>query len=181
MMDFAIWIENLGLFADLRGSAYEYPILLALHLVGLAFFGGLIFITDMRLLGVLFRGHSIASVVNALRWPKRIGFLWVGGCGFLLAMSKAEGYFLNTAFQIKMSLLALVVVHALIFRPTVYNNPEQLDQAPEIPGRAKIAGALSLILWLGILSAGRAIGYLNAPNGLHYTKLLHTILTLGRG
>ncbi len=181
MMDFAIWIENLGLFSDIRGSAYEYPILLALHLVGIAFAGGLILITDLRLLGWAFGGHSVASVVNALRWPKRLGFVWVGGCGFLLAMSKAEGYFLNGAFQIKMTLLFLVVVHALVFRPTVYNKPEELDKAPELPGRAKLAATLSLLLWIGILSAGRAIGYLNAPNGLHYTQLLHTILTLGRG
>ena len=84
IMQFAIWIENLPLFAYIRGSGYEYPIILSLHLVGMAFFGGLILITDLRLLGWILRDQSIASVVNALRWPKRIGFLWVATCGFLL-------------------------------------------------------------------------------------------------
>lgn len=178
MMDFAIWIENLGLFSDIRGSGYEYPILLSLHLVGLAFFGGLILITDLRLLGWILRDQPIASVVNALRWPKRIGFLWVATCGFLLGMSKAEGYFLNTFFQLKMTFLFLVFVHAMIFRPLVYNHPEELDKSPQIPGRAKLAAALSLILWLGILSFGRGIGYLNSPSGLHYSQLLRHFLGL---
>ena len=172
IMQFAIWIENLGLFAYIRGSGYEYPIILSLHLVGLAFFGGLILITDLRLLGWILRDQPIASVVNGLRWPKRIGFLWVATCGFLLAMSKAEGYFLNTFFQLKMAFLFLVLVHAMIFRPLVYNHPEELDKTPAIPGRAKLAGALSLVLWLGILSFGRGIGYLNSPSGLHYSRLV---------
>jgi hypothetical protein len=166
-MQFAIWIENTEFFAYIRGSGYEFPVLLSLHLVGLAFFAGL-------------KGHSIATVVNATRWPKRIGFVWVAGCGFILGMSKAEGYFLNTFFQIKMMLFACVLIHALVFRPTVYNHPEELDKAPAIPGRAKLAAGLSLFLWLAILTMGRSIGYMGSPSGLHYSQLLKTILTLGR-
>jgi len=181
MMTFAIWIENTPFFAYVRGSGYEFPTLLALHLVGLAFFGGMILLTDLRLLGWGLRGTTIAGVVNTLRWPKRIGFVWVATCGFILGMSKAEGYFLNTFFQIKMILFVLVLVHALVFRPIVYNHPEELDKTPEIPGRAKLAGALSLFLWLSILTMGRSIVYMNSPAGLHYTELLKSILNLGKG
>ena len=92
-------------------------------------------------------------------------------------MSKAEGYFLNGFFQLKMTFLFLVFVHAMIFRPLVYNHPEELDKTPQIPGRAKRA-ALSLVLWLGILSWGRGIGYLNSPSGLHYSQTLKHILGL---
>jgi hypothetical protein len=106
--------------------------------------------------------------------------VWVAGCGFILGMSKAEGYFLNTFFQIKMMLFACVLIHALVFRPTVYNHPEELDKAPAIPGRAKLAAGLSLFLWLAILTMGRSIGYMGSPSGLHYSQLLKTILTLGR-
>ena len=179
MMTFAQWIENTEFFAYIRGSGYEYPILLALHLVGLAFFAGMILVTDLRLLGWGLRGTSIAGVVNTLRWPKRIGFVWVAGCGVTMALSKAEGYFLNTFFQIKMGLFFLVFVHAMVFRPLVYNRPEELDRLPEIPGRAKLAASLSLLLWISILSAGRAIGYMNSPSGLHYSELLKSILTFG--
>jgi hypothetical protein len=181
IMSFARWIENLTFFSDVRSAGYEYPVLLALHLTGMALFGGMILLTDLRLLGWALRDYSIASIVNRLRVPKRIGFLWVGICGLILASSKAEGYVLNWAFQIKMSLLALVAVHALAFRGSVYNHPEELDGEPQPPARAKLAAGLSLILWLGIIAAGRTIGYIQSPPGLHYTRLLKTLLSYGKG
>jgi hypothetical protein len=62
-----------------------------------------------------------------------------------------------------MSLLALIGIHALFFRPHVYNHPEELDSLPVIPRRAKAAGALSLVLWTGMVCAGRMIGYYEPP------------------
>ena len=62
-----------------------------------------------------------------------------------------------------MSLLFLVFIHALIFRPRVYNNPQELDASPLIPTRAKVAGTLSLILWTSVVCAGRLIGYYEPP------------------
>jgi hypothetical protein len=61
----------------------------------------------------------------------------------------------------------LVGVHALIFRPIVYNRAAELDLAPQIPARAKLAAALSLLLWTGIMIMGRGIGYIDVPFGLH--------------
>jgi hypothetical protein len=55
-------------------------------------------------------------------------------------------------------------VHALIFRPTVYNHPEDLYAAAVIPARAKVAGTLSLVLWTGVLCNGRLIGYYEPKN-----------------
>ena len=77
--------------------------------------------------------------------------------------SKAGEYYPNPYFWVKMLFLALVGIHALIFRPLVYNHPEQLDASPVIPARAKAAGALSLILWTTVLCNGRLIGYYEPP------------------
>jgi len=48
------------------------------------------------------------------------------------------------------SLLVLVGVHAMVFKPTVYDHPEELDKSPVLPTRAKAAAVLSLILWVSI-------------------------------
>ena len=64
-----------------------------------------------------------------------------------------------------MSLLVFVGVHAAIFRPRVYNNTAEIDRAPLLPGRAKLAGGLSLLIWLGVLTMGRLIGYYEPKSG----------------
>jgi len=83
--------------------------------------------------------------------------------GIMLGGSKAVDYYPNPYFWAKMTFLALVGVHALIFRPSVYNHPEALDASPVIPTRAKVAGALSLVLWTAVLCNGRLIGYYEPP------------------
>jgi hypothetical protein len=127
----------------------------------------MIVLTDLRLLGWALRGRSIADVVNQTRRLKRIGFVCAVTFGFLLFGSKAEEYYYNAFFRAKVTLLILVGVHALIFRPSVYNRAPELDQALHIPARAKLAAALSLALWTGIMIMGRGIGYIEVPFGLH--------------
>ena len=64
---------------------------------------------------------------------------------------------------IALALLALVGVHAWVFRKSVYGNTAQLDALPTIPRVAKVAACISLVLWVGIISAGRWIAYFEPP------------------
>ena len=173
MTSFAIWYQNTPLCAAVRNSSYAYPIILTLHVTFISLFGAMILATDLRLLGWGFRKHTVSDIVDQLRWPKRIGFLLVATCGLLVLGTKAEEYFLNPFFRLKVALLALVAVHALIFRGSVYNKAAEFDALPELPPRAKLAGALSLLLWVSIACAGRSIGYIYPPPGSHhFTSML---------
>lgn len=162
LLSLAIWVQNLEFFAYLRSSGYAFPAILALHLSAISLFGAMIVATDLRLLGWAFRGSSIAAVVDQLRIPKRIGFLLAATCGFLLFCSKAEDYYFNVFFRIKVSLFILVAVHALVFRRSIYSQVAKLDGPSGAPLRAKLAAILSLLLWISILCAGRSIGYVQA-------------------
>ena len=154
LLSLAIWVQNLEFFSYLRGSSYTFPTILALHLCAISLFGAMIVATDLRLLGWAFRRSSIAAVVNQLRIPKRIGFLLAATCGFLLFCSKAEDYYYNIFFRIKLSLFFLVAVHALVFRASVYNQPAELDGPSGAPLRAKVAAGLSLCLWSRFFAPG---------------------------
>jgi hypothetical protein len=167
LLSAAIWLQATDLFTYIRLASYTYAAILSLHLVAISLFGGMIVLTDLRLLGWAMRGRPIADVVDQLRWPKRIGFVLAVTCGFLLFGSKAEEYYYNAFFRTKVTLFVLVGVHALIFRPTVYNRAGELDRALTMPARAKLAAGLSLMLWMGIMIAGRGIGYIEVPFGLH--------------
>ncbi len=160
---FTQWVQSTWLFTALRYSWYVYPVVMSTHLLGIALFGGLILMTNLRLLGWAMRKHSVTDVVNQLRVPKRIGFIVVATCGILMLGSKAEEYYYNVFFRIKLVLLALMFIHGWVFRRSVYYNTEEIDRSPEIPGRAKLAAYLSLAVWACIACAGRGIGYIDAP------------------
>ena len=162
------WIQNTGFFVYLRSSAYLYPVILALHLSAISLFGGMIILTDLSLLGWIPRQVSAAAVVDGLRVPKRIGLLVAATFGLLLFCCKAEQYYYNAYFRTKLFLFVLVAVHALVFRRRVYNRPYEMVPAGPPNLQARLAAVLSLLLWAGILTAGRAIGYVPAPRGLHF-------------
>jgi uncharacterized membrane protein len=168
LLSLLIWLENLTWFSDLRSSAYVYPVVLALHLTAISWFGAMIVATDLRLLGWALPNTPAAEVIRRLRTGKRIGFVIAAGCGFVLFAAKAEEYYYNAFFRTKMLLFAGVMIHALAFRHRVYGNPASTKDAVKPPRRAKLAAWLSLGLWLGILCAGRAIGYVVGRAGMHY-------------
>ena len=172
LLAFAQWLQTTGWATALRGSWYVYPIILSLHLTGIAVFGAMILTVDLRLLGVVMPKRRVADVVDQLRTPKRVGFVIVATCGILMASSKAEEYYYNIFFWTKMSLLALVAVHALVFRGSVYSKAAEMDRTSRIPGRAKLAAALSLLLWISIACAGRGIGYIEPPLDKLHAQLL---------
>jgi uncharacterized membrane protein len=163
LLHFAQWVQFTGWATSLRGSWYVYPVVLSLHLIAIGFFGGMIFLGNLRLLGLGLRRYSISDVIIGLRWPKRFLFLVVLTCGILQASSKAEEYYYNAFFWAKMALLVLIAIHGLVFRRSVYYNTAALDKAPSTPGVAKLAAILSLVLWTGVVICGRGIGYIEPP------------------
>jgi hypothetical protein len=167
LLSFALWIQATDFFTALRGSAYVYPVILSLHMVAIALFGGMILMTDMRLLGLAMNKRPVADLIDQLRVPKRYGFLLIAACGLLMLGCKAEEYYYNVFFRLKMVLLLLIFVHALVFRGNVYARAAEFDRAGRVPGLAKTAAALSLLLWIGIACMGRGIGYIEPPFGIH--------------
>jgi hypothetical protein len=167
ILEAALWVQSTWFFTELRLSSYVYPVVLSAHVAGIALFGGTVLASDLRLLGIAMRTRQVSDVIDQLRIPKRIGFLVVATCGLLLLGSKAEEYYYNVFFHVKLLLLALVAVHALVFRRGVYGNSAELDRAPRLPAQAKLAASLSLLLWLGLIIAGRGIGYIEAPFNIH--------------
>ena len=184
LLSFAQWIQFTTLFTALRGSANVYPIVLSLHMIGIAFFGGMILMTDLRLLGLALRKRSIAEVINQFRMPKRWGLLLTATCGILMAGSKAEEYYYNAFFRTKLILFALVIVQEIVFYRSIYADPAVLDRAPSIPGNAKLAAAISMLLWASIACCGRGIGYIEPPLDKIHAQIhiiYNAALTISRG
>ena len=156
-------IQDIPFFAAIRESGMPYPIILSTHLTCIAIFGGLILMSDLRLLGLALNNVPVSEVLLRTRPWKRVGFVIMVTCGILLGGSKFFNYYNNPYFDVKMTLLAMVGLHAIVFHRSVYADPTKLDGLKRMPGVAKAAGLISMVLWVGILSMGRWIAYFEWP------------------
>ena len=146
---FLQWLQQTGFFSYIRESAYAYPALLWLHIAALIILGGMVVVTDLRLLNLGMRSYKVSDVVNGLRVPKRFGFIFAAVSGVLLFGAKAEQYSHSYSlwFWIKGALLVLMAGNYLLFRRAIN------DGAPT--SQAKLAAVLSLLLGMSVISAGR--------------------------
>lgn len=155
-------IQSIDFLTAFSESVLAYPIILSIHLTCIALFGGMILMTNLRLLGLNFMGLTITEMVSTLRLWKRAGVIVMIATGLLLATCEAEKYAPNPFFWTKMVILGLIGVHAMIFRPIVYKQTKELDRSPVIPTKAKVAAILSLVLWIAMFTMGRLIAYWDA-------------------
>jgi uncharacterized protein DUF6644 len=158
-VDISHTLESISFLSEFSDSVLAYPIVMSTHLTCIALFGGMILMTNLRLLGLTFRSLTITQVVTSFRPWKRLGAVIMIGTGLLLATCEATKYAPNPYFWTKMAVLGLIGVHALVFRPLVYTRTEELDKAPVIPTKAKVCAILSLVLWTTMFTMGRMIAY----------------------
>ncbi|HUD99232.1 MAG TPA: DUF6644 family protein [Bryobacteraceae bacterium] len=151
------WVEGTDLSTAIREGALPYPILGGVHLLAIALFGGMVLMTDFRLLGWAMRRTAVPDVVRQFQAWKRAGFVVLVASGLLLAWAEPLKLYRSPSFWVKMALLALVGVHALVFRLRVYGKSARLDVAETVEG--KLAAAISLVLWGGLIVSGRLIAY----------------------
>lgn len=151
------WIESTGLSTAIREGGLPYPILGGVHLLGIALFGGMVLIKDLRLLGWIMREQPVSELLAPLRTWKRAGFFLIAASGLLLAWAEPLRLYRSPPFWLKIGLLMLVALHARLFRKSVYEQPQRLDR--DLTSRARLAAGLSLLLWAGVIVAGRLIGF----------------------
>jgi hypothetical protein len=154
-------IQSIGFLTGIRESALVFPILLATHLAIIAAFGGMILMTDMRLLDLGLKSRPVSAVVGGVRIAKRFGFVLMVSVGLLLGLSEAEKYSINPFFWIKMTLLVCVLIHGAVFKSSVYDAAVagKFDAPGSISKTARTAAWLSIIMWIAIPVMGRLIGY----------------------
>lgn len=153
------WLENTPGSLYIRESLMLYPLVETTHVLALCLFLGLIALLDLRLLGWGLRGVPVSEVAGRLLPWALVGFAVMAVSGALLFYSGPVKAAANVFFRVKMLLIVLTGVNALLFHFTVYRRVVTWDLAPSPPVRAKVAGALSLVLWCGVVICGRMQAY----------------------
>jgi hypothetical protein len=152
------WPISAAVRGETPGTEWLFPIIETLHVMAFSIVVGSIVMIDLRLLGMSSRNSSVSRLSDeVLPWT------WTAWCvaavfGTLMFISKADTYAGNLQFRLKFVCMGLAALNMLIFRFGVYRRVAQWDLG-EPPLNAKAAGALSLLLWIGVVVFGRWVGF----------------------
>lgn len=156
-----IWqsIEASSLGVSIAESTWAFPFIETLHVIALITVIGTIAIVDFRLLGWAGMKNPVTQLSNdTLKWTWA-AFIMAAITGGLLFVSKASTYMVNPYFLVKLVMLAAAGLNMLFFHFSTFKTVGSWDTSAEIPGGAKMAGALSLLFWFVVIFCGRAIGF----------------------
>lgn len=142
----------------MRDSRWLYPLVEATHIAAFAVLVGGVFALDLRLLG-LSRAASVRALARHLLPWSVAALLVVVPTGLAMFAAEADGLAANAAFRLKLVLLAAAGLNALSFHLGPYRNVAAWDCGVAPPPAARLAGAFSIVLWLGVIFAGRLIAY----------------------
>lgn len=152
------WLENTPVAIWVGVSLWGYPLLLSLHVIGLAVVVGIFATRDLRLLGLFPGLHPAAFLpLGKLGW---IGFIINALSGILLFTSQAVTFVNNTAFLIKISCIVIGMVLAGLIQSRLRGELAASRDQASISSSTRLIALCSLTVWAAAIIAGRLIAYL---------------------
>ena len=152
-------IEATAVGTAIRESTWLFPTIESLHVLCIVLVVGSIMIVDLRLLNIASRQRSVSELMNEVLPWTWICFVLAAITGSLLFTSAATKYAGDFPFRAKMVLLLLAGINMAVFHLGSYRKVALWDRASITPTGARVAGAVSLTLWVVIVAAGRWIGF----------------------
>jgi hypothetical protein len=159
MTEFWSWLEMLPLSARI-GESWWFPLLESIHVLTAMFVVGSIAWVDLRMLGWAAKRYPLARFTRELITLTWAAFAIALVSGFGMFMTRAAWYVTNRAFQMKALLLVLAAINMALFHLWGQRGIQQWDTGNP-SSAAKLAGAFSLCVWIGVTLAGRWTGHLS--------------------
>jgi hypothetical protein len=153
------WLEGLAWTTAIRESAWGYPIIETAHVASIVVFAGLVIMMDLRLVGLAFTHAPLTQIQRRLFPWQMAGLVPSTATGLLLCCVDPLRYYGNVFFWVKLVLLALAGVNALAFHLRTYRTAGRWEEDPQVAATARLAGAVSLLLWSATIVSGRLIAF----------------------
>jgi hypothetical protein len=153
------WLDHTDLAISFRHSLDVYPVVEGMHVLGLAFSVGTVVWLDLRLAGAVMRRYPVSEVFGSVKPWMLAGFGNMILTGAMLFVSHAEQAYHSPYFRAKVVMLLLALINVAIFHWTIDRRRIEWDKAPFPPLQARVAGILSLVLWIAIIVVGRLMAY----------------------
>ena len=152
------WLEYTSLSIWVAESIWGYPIMLSLHIIGLAVVVGIFTVYNFRLLG-LFNSLEFEPFLDFFRlaW---LGLLVNFVSGFTLFSSQATFYVTNIPFLVKIFSIIAGSLLAFKIQLRLQSNLNAWDERTAQPNKKDHSFALiSMALWTSAIFGGRLIAY----------------------
>ena len=158
LLSFFQWLEATSWSVTMRESDWIFPFVETVHVLALSVMLFPAALMDLRLLNLVMRSESVSKVKSQLMPWIRTGFATMIVSGIFVLWSHPVKYYNSPFARAKAVLLVLAGVNAMIFELTNGRDTAAWEQGPT-PFRVKLAGGISLLVWISIVVMGRAIAY----------------------
>ena len=160
MLKFAEWLSTTGLSVFIqRHEAWMIPSIQSVHIVGIGLVVGCIFMVTLRIFGWASMDQSLSQTHGRFD-PWLTGALWLVLCtGVLMVIGEPVRELVTFSFWMKMTLVALVVTIATVFRRAVRKLGPVWEDAFANRGSARVMAVFTCALLICIIILGRLIAY----------------------
>ena len=152
-------IEGFAIAKAMRENLWLYPAVEIVHIVGFVILVGSVVMFDLRVLGISKQIPVRALARHLLPWSVAALAIIVP-TGLMMFSAHAADFISNRAFQVKMGLLLAAGINAAIFHTGPYQGVARWDTQAVAPLSARASVALSIAIWIAIISCGRLLAYL---------------------
>lgn len=159
MIDLLQRLGNTVLASAIRENFYIFPWLEVLHVMAIAVVLGTLVIVDLRLIGLASMDMKVSRLLRRMLPLTWTAFAIAAASGALLFLSQPVVYFQNFAFRLKLVMLVAAGLNMTVFHLSTQRNMAAWDAGAALPRAARLAGALSISIWIVVASAGRWIGF----------------------
>lgn len=159
LQSFLQWLHDTPVGTAIRESGTLFPWIESVHVLSITTVVGSISIVDLRLLGLTSKSRAVSKLTAEVLPMTWVAFILAAITGSLLFSSNAVKYAHNIFFLSKMCLLVVAFINMLVFHVITSRGIEHWDSSPRPPAQVRLAGALSLTLWIAVIVTGRWIGF----------------------
>lgn len=153
------YLEDSGVADAIRENDLLFPFIESVHVVAICLVVGSILAVDLRLLGLASTRRPLSSVTRGILPLTWGAFALAVASGGLMFLSNATKYLGNGYFIAKMVLIGVAGLNMMIFHAISARGQPSWDKDARLPLAARVAGGVSMVLWIAVVACGRWIGF----------------------
>jgi hypothetical protein len=174
--DLALWLNTTPARRWLNGitqnDLYALPLIQWVHIIGVSIICGSVILMSLRMMGLLRFSPPLADMARRLL-PWTWGAIAVNVItGIIMVIDRPARALDAASFPYKILFLIVATILSVYFAVTLRRDPEYWEKSARHRAMARAMGALSVLLWVGIIIAGRWIFYSRIPNSLLVPRAL---------